>query len=100
VIPPLSGPANTYTFSGQLEYAVSPFTVTSRYVLFENGAFLLQYLSGELSGAYHQEDGQISFRFAAGGEATGTLRGDVLEVRYSDRMQHSDYDNAVYRRSR
>ena len=31
--------------------------------------------------------------------ATGTLKGDLLEVRYGDSMQHSDFENAVYRRS-
>ena len=34
----------------------------------------------------------------AGGDATGILQGDLLEVRYSDIMQHSDFENAVYRR--
>jgi hypothetical protein len=29
----------------------------------------------------------------------GTLKGDLLEVRYSEMMQHSDFENAVYRRS-
>jgi hypothetical protein len=28
--------------------------------------------------------------------ATGTLKGDLLEVRYGDSMQHSDFENAVY----
>jgi hypothetical protein len=31
--------------------------------------------------------------------ATGTLKGDLLEVRYGDSMQHSDFENAVYRQS-
>jgi hypothetical protein len=44
----------------------------------------------------------ITFRFDGGdqGFATGTLKGDLLEVRYSERVQHSDFENAVYRRSR
>jgi hypothetical protein len=102
VVPPLSGPANNYVFSRQLEYPVSHFTLTSKYVLYENGAFSLQYVSpaGELVGAYLLDNGQISFRFSGGGDASGTLSGDVLEVRYSERMQHSDFENAVYKRSR
>jgi hypothetical protein len=31
--------------------------------------------------------------------ATGTLKGDLLEVRHGDSMQHSDFVNAVYRQS-
>ena len=32
--------------------------------------------------------------------ATGTLKAELLEVRsYGDSMQHSDFENAVYRRS-
>ena len=102
VVPPLSGPANTYEFSRQLEYPVSHFTLTSKYVLYENGAFALQYASpaGELPGAYLFENGRLSFRFAGGGDASGTLSGDVLEIRYSERMQHSDFENAAYKRSR
>jgi hypothetical protein len=87
-------------FSGQLEYRVSHFTEASSYVLYENGAFVLQYPTGVLAGAYRRENSRISFRFAGGGDAEGTLVGDVLEIRYSERMQHSDFENAAYRPSR
>ena len=101
VFPPLSGPSKTYVFSGQLEYRVSLFTETSKYVLYENGAFSLQYVSPafELVGAYLLQDGRIGFAFSPSGSASGTLNGDVLEVRYEERMQHSDFENAVYKRS-
>jgi hypothetical protein len=28
----------------------------------------------------------------------GTLKGELLEIRYGDSMQHSDFENALYRR--
>ena len=101
VFPPRTGPAQTYVFSGPLEYRVSYFTEASQYVLYDNGAFALQYLirRGELVGAYRVEDGRIIFTITGGEDAIGTLKGDVLEVRYSERMQHSDYENAAYKRS-
>jgi hypothetical protein len=86
------------------------FTSTSSYVLYDNGAFSLRYESldeGTYTGSYRQEDGRIIFDFLADGqgsqggqpEAIATLDGDLLNVRYSDMMQHSDFDNAVYRRT-
>ena len=101
--PPLTGPGTTYVFSGPLSYQVSGFTTASKYVLYDNGAFALQYasFSNPYPGVYRQENGGISFDFGANGssDASGVLNGDLLEVRYSEQMQHSDFENAVYRRS-
>jgi hypothetical protein len=107
VIPPLSGPATTYHFSDALLYPVEPYTVTSRYVLHDNGAFELVYPSspaggGIYLGVYERDGDRISFRFATGGRddnATGTLHGDTLEVRYSVNMQMSDFEDAAYKRA-
>jgi hypothetical protein len=101
-LPPVSGPADVYVFSGNLSYPVVGYTTTSRYVLYENGAFALQYASlGAYVGTYRQESGLISFVFAGDARwtATGTLNGESLEVRYNLIMEHSDFENAVYRRS-
>ena len=101
--PPLTGPATTYLFSGPLLYPVRDFTTGSKYVLYETGAFSLQYPSfsdpGYL-GSYRQENDEINFDFGADGswDASGTLNGDLLEVRYSQMMEHSDFENAVYKR--
>ena len=101
--PPLTGPATTYLFSGPLSNLVSGYTAISRYVLYENGAFSLHYAPSDapFPGTYRQEDGRIHFDFGADGswDASGALNGDLLEVRYTPRMQHSDFDDAVYRRS-
>jgi hypothetical protein len=54
-------------------------------------------------GTYQQVNAAITFRFGPPStgdrvDATGTLKGDLMEVRYSEIMQHSDFENAVYRR--
>ena len=51
-------------------------------------------------GTYQQDYDTIGFRFGGQDNATGTLKEDLLEVRYSDMMQQSDFENAVHRRSR
>lgn len=83
LFPPLSGPSNTYVFSGDLERRVSYSTASSQYVLYENGAFSLQYLAigVQLVGSYRLQDGRIIFDFFRGGDASGTFNGDVFEVR-------------------
>ena len=104
-VPPLTGPSTLYRFSGPLLPAsqVQGYTTTSSYVLYDNGAFALRYAAPafEYPGAYVREGDRISFRWgpAIHATATGTLNGEWLEVRYSDVLQHSDYENAVYRRA-
>jgi hypothetical protein len=105
--PPLpSGePVATYVFSGPLDYAIRGFTTGSQYLLYQNGVFGLRYdaFSHVYLGLYRQEKTTVTFRFHPPSavdrvDATGTLKGDVMEVRYSEIMQHSDFENAVYRR--
>ena len=43
--PPLSGPSRTFSFDRALSYSVSDYTKKSRLVLYDNGAFVLQYPS-------------------------------------------------------
>ena len=104
---PAGEPVATYVFSGPLDYSIRGFTTGSRYLLYGNGVFGLQYdaFAHVYRGTYQQESATITFRFDGEwtwdrGSATGTVKGDLLEVRYSDIMQHSDFENAVYRRSR
>jgi hypothetical protein len=101
--PPLTGPATTYLFSGPLSYQVRDYTTGSKYVLYDNGAFSLQYasLAASYPGTYRQENGRISFDFNADGswDGSGALNADLLEVRYTETMEHSDFENALYRRS-
>lgn len=107
--PPLpSGePVATWVFSGPLDYAVRGYTTGSQYLLYDNGVFGLRCdaFTHVYLGTYRQDNATITFRFGPPWtgdhvDATGTLTGDLMEVRYSEMMQHSDFENAVYRRLR
>ena len=116
--PPLSGPSRSFAFDGELTYQlrlatlswwldVMDFTRNSRFVLYDNGAFVLQYL-GEgaygYRGQFQDANGVLMFLFEGEGrsvgdawdDATGTLKGDSLKVQYDEIMQHADFEDAVY----
>ena len=107
---PLTGPSTLYVFSASLDYPVRDVTNTSSYELFANGAFALGYetLAHAYTGSYLREQGRIIFDFGAdaevmqggGPDAVATVDGDSLNVRYHEIMQHSDFENAVYRQAR
>jgi hypothetical protein len=98
---PAGEPAATYVFSDRLDYNISGFTAGSRYLLYDNGMFGLRYdaFSHVYVGRYQQNNATITFQFDGSSTAVGTLKGDLLEIRYDLLMQHSDFENAVYRRS-
>jgi hypothetical protein len=107
--------------SGPLDYAISGFTSGSQFLWYDNGVFGLpsKAFAHVYLGTYRQDNDTITFRFDDAWTwdqgwsclsdsrptrglcpfATGTLKGDLLEVRYGDSMQHSDFENAVYRQS-
>ncbi len=97
---PLTGPSMTYVFSAPVSYPVGNFTVGSRYVVYENGAFVFSYdtLSVSYVGSYTRENEHLLLWFGSKG-AVATLVGDLFEVRYDDLLQQSDFENAVYKRS-
>jgi hypothetical protein len=102
--PPLTGAKTTYKYSKPLSYAVRGFTEVSEFVLYESGTFCLDYKAfAPYCGSYEQSDDRmILLHFGAGdrvADATGTLIDDFMEVRFTDTMQHSDFENAVYHRS-
>ena len=97
--PPLSGPSRTFVFGSELAYPVSNYTKNSRFVLYDNGAFVLQYLTipgGTASGQYRDVNGVIMFLFEFQGrsvddawdDATGTVEGNSLTVQY-DLIMHT-----------
>jgi hypothetical protein len=100
----LSGPSRTFIFDRELSYRVSDYTRTSRFVLYDNGAFVLQYPSlgeGGYRGRYTDANGVITFEWegwsvAGPWGATGTLKGDSLTVQYNLIMQLTDFEDAVY----
>jgi hypothetical protein len=106
-LPLPNGASTTYIFREPLEnfgaYRVRHYTERSSFVLYDTGDFYLQVedIPGRAGGRYVQENGQIRFYFSERSQtadAIGTLREDLLEVRYTDLMLHSDYENAVYQR--
>jgi hypothetical protein len=75
----------------------------ARFVIYDNGAFVLQYVSLgiEYRGGYTESDGVITFQWegwssAGAWGATGTLNDGSLTVRYNLIMQLSDFEDAVY----
>ena len=118
--PPLSGPSRSFIFDGELTYRlrsadpnwrldVSDYTRKSHFVLYDNGAFVLQYQSlGEggygYRGQYQDANGVLMFLFEFQGrsvgspldDATGILKGDSLTVQYDEIMKHADFEDAVY----
>jgi len=106
-LPPLSGATITYSFSEPLDnfgyHRVREFTEGSSFVLHETGGFYLQFkaFAHRYRGRYEQDNRRIAFYFSEQSDrpdAIGSLRGHLLEVRYSEIMQHSDFENAVYQR--
>jgi len=87
---------------------VRDYTRQSRFVLYDKGAFVLQYLSiGKggygYRGQYQDAIGVIMVLFEFHGrrvgdawDATGTLKGDSLTVQYDEIMKHADFEDAVY----
>ena len=78
-------------------------TENSRFVLYDNGAFVLQYQisGGQYRGSYTAENGVLNFKFESNlGQwtATGRLEGDSLEVKYNRVMHLDDFEDAAYRR--
>jgi hypothetical protein len=106
--PPLSGPSQIFIFDHQLSYSVRDYTQQSRFVLYDNGAFVLQYAicncGGAYQGRYTEANGVITFEWegwstAGPWGATGTLKGDTLTVQYNLIMAMSDFEDAVYLRT-
>lgn len=96
--PPIVKPARVFPFEHQLSYAVMDYTKGSRYVLYDDGTFSLQYTRGfEYPGTYTTVNGVVTFAFqSAGWTASGPLQGDEISVRYNENMSLSDFEDAVY----
>ena len=102
--PPLTGPSRTFVFDHQLAMSVSDYTTQSRFVLYDNGAFALQFPTlgnGGYRGAYKVANGLIAFDWehstaAVEWTATGTFRGDSMTVEYNRVMLLTDFEDAEY----
>jgi hypothetical protein len=105
--PPLSGPFRTFVFEQGTGRRVSDYTRQSRFLLYDNRAFALQYPSpppgGEYRGEYSESNGVITFEWkdswnaAFPWGATGRLQDGLLTVQYNLMMQMTDFEDAAYR---
>lgn len=105
VVPGVAPPGGTYEFI-DTGLKVMNYTRASRFVLGDDGRFELQYDGiGKYRGTYtfSQTTNSLSFSWegwsAAGAwGATGSIKDDVLTVRFNIIMQLSDFEDASYRR--
>ena len=80
--PPASGPSRTFIFDSELAYPVRDFTRQSHFVLYDNGAFVLQYPpsslgDGTFRGQYRDAIGVIMFLFEFQGRSVDDARDDA-----------------------
>ena len=101
----VAGPARVYNFSSELEFRVREFTRQSRFVLYENGTFVLEYASpiGQYCGRYTESNGAITFTWdgwSTAGEwgAKGIVKDRAMTVTYNSIMMMSDFEDAIYSR--
>jgi hypothetical protein len=104
--PPITGSNRVFVYRDSPYPRVAAYTLTSRFVLYDDGRFALQYEYpiGEYRGTYTMTDGVIDFDFEGFGvigdwDARGTLKGDILSVRYTVIMQLTDFEDANYTRT-
>ncbi|HUQ19337.1 MAG TPA: hypothetical protein VM099_06955 [Gemmatimonadaceae bacterium] len=100
--PAPTGPARVFAYDHAF-WAPQAYTTQSRFVLYDNHAFALQYPPpiGEYRGGYTETNAGISFDWEGWSSAgpwwaSGTLSGDTLTVRYNMIMALSDFEDAVY----
>ena len=108
--PAVSRPARIYVAVRLPFYPMHGSPLASRYVLYDDGTFALQYSSAnypfsELRGAYKEANALITFEWegwniAGPWGATGSLSDDSLSVRYNLIMQWPDFEDGVYIRAR
>ncbi len=101
--PAITGPAHVFVYRDSPYPRVAAYTLTSRFVLYDDGRFALQYQLpiGEYRGTYTTSDGVVTFNWegwSAAGPwgAQATLSGNVLSVRYNLIMQLTDFEDADY----
>lgn len=103
---PAPGASRAFNFLSQSSSPVRGYTTRSRYVLYDNGGFGLQYTDNggfEYRGRYTEVNSVITFEWdgwstAGPWGATGTLKGDTLTVAYNLVMMMSDFEDAMYLR--
>jgi hypothetical protein len=105
--PPAPRPARIYVDPEPRPSSMHGSPVASRYLLFEDGTFALQYASAnypffEYRGTYREVGAVIKFEWegCCGWYATGSVESDSMKVEYSTNMVMSDFINGVYVRQK
>jgi hypothetical protein len=102
--PPVTRPAQVYGVPVALEYPLTRITQRSRFVLYDDGGFVLQFVNDngsvfEYAGTYRQVAANtIAFAFSAdpSDAAVGTLQDRALTIRYDLHMRMADFEDALY----
>jgi hypothetical protein len=104
VFPAFAQTDRVYTFA-ESRLPPAAHTRCSRFVLYENGRFVLQFgLTSAYSGRYSVLDNVVDFQWdglsvAGPWGADAVLDGDTLRVNYNPVMELSDFEDAVYKLS-
>ena len=107
--PEVSEPARIFVAVHSPLYPIHASPLASRYVLYDDGTFALQYSSAnypffEYRGAYREANALITFEWegwsvAGPWGATGKISDDALAVQYNLIMQLSDFEDGIYIRT-
>jgi len=94
IFPAPSRPAQIYV------EAVQTSSRPSRYVLYEDGSFALQFPGREYPGTWSQKDSVITFTFLEWGwEAIGLQSDNHMTITYSESMWELEFNGGTYVRS-
>ena len=99
---PFPGPGTYVFFSSRTGRSVLPYTQASRYVLNDDGRFVLEFptISGfVVRGRYKEIDRRITFDFDWNAQSAGAIAvfdGNRMTVSYNLYMGMSDFEDAVY----
>ena len=107
--PALTHPGAVYTQQSQESASEVAYhgTLTSRYVVYDDGSFDLQYVSGNFgffsyAGTWTESGVVVTLNFRDGNAATGpwvatgTLSGNQMNVKYNLSAGLADFEDAVY----
>lgn len=106
--PPLTHPGTIYGEQGEVYAFFSPSqgSLISRYVIYDDGSFELEFISGKYgffryAGTYTQSGTGLTLNFADRDSAgpwlgTAALSGDQLSVEYNVIMMLADFIDGVY----
>ena len=99
---PRGGPfpgVGTYEFVSSPNGPAAPYTSDSRYVLHDDGTFVLRVGAFDARGRYKYENEHVTFDFdwnSQNAGAVGVFDGNRMTVTYNLYMVMSDFEDAVY----